>query len=251
MSSPALASAWNPEAGHGEIISAGIQVSADRGIDGFGETVEIERYIKRSTHNYGLVGITDRVALIGALDWQFADLSAGELDVKFSGASRIEGGLQYQLHRSDTRAVALSASVLAGVSPPVALQTLEGRDTRVELRALWGEGVSLMGRKGFVEAQAAGRMTVGGRYSGTRLQLSAGIRPTERLELIVKGRYVRQEPGDIDGFLVGSQTRWETESVAALRVFGQNFLEVGYVETVHAHNAVMERGFKIGSWLKF
>ena len=246
-----MASAWNPDPWHGELITSFVESSATQGVDEFGRTVELELYRKRTSQNYGIAGLTKRIALVGAFDWQDAQIVGPALDVAFRAPSKIEAGLQYQIHRSERRAVALSLSYLDGVELPAALLTLEGRRDRAELRGLWGENYRLLGRDGFIEAQLAGRMEFGGRISGSRAQLSAGIKPWWRTEVIVKGRYARQEDGAIGEFALRGQQRWEAEALAAINVWKDAYLEIGYQGTVAADNAVLERGYKLGMWTKF
>ena len=248
---PAWASAWNPPQWGGELITSFVQADADTGVDEFGRTISLTAYSKRTSQNYGIAGLTDRIALVGAFDWQEAQIISPALNVAFRAPSKIEAGLQYQLHRTDQRAVAVSLSYLDGIDLPASLLTLEGRRSRAEVRALWGENYSLFGRQGFAEAQLAGRMELGGRISGSRAQISAGVKPWRRTELIVKGRYARQEGGAYQGLDLRSQQRWEAEAIAAIRVWRGAFLEIGYQGTVAADNAVLERGFKLGMWNKF
>ena len=248
---PAQASAWNPEPWHGELITSFVETTATRGVDEFGREVELDVYRKRTSQNYGIAGLTKRIALVGAFDWQDAQIVGPSLDVSFRAPSKMEAGLQYQLHRTDRRAVAVSVSYLAGADLPAALLTLEGRRDRVELRGLWGENYRMFGRDGFVEGQLAGRMELGGRISGSRAQLSAGLKPFARTEVILKARYARQESGLFERLELRGQQRWEAEALASLNLWKGAFLEVGYQGTVAADNAVLEHGFKLGTWTKF
>lgn len=247
----AHASAWNPGQWHGELINGYVQTTATEGVDEFGRVVEYDIYRKRTSQNYGIAGLTDRIALVGAFDWQDVQIVGPSLDIVLSEPSKIEAGLQYQLHRNDRRAVAVSASYLEGVELPVALLTLEGREDRVELRGLWGESLRVLGREGYAEAQLAGRLSLGGRYVGTRGQLSAGLKPFRRSEVIGKVRYVRQEDGVLERLDIAGQQRVEVEASAIYNVFKDAFVEVGYVATVATDNAIRESGYKLGMWTKF
>lgn len=247
----AHASAWNPEPWSGEIISGYVQTTADTAVDPFGDAFALDLYSKQTSQTYAIVGVSDRIAVVGAFDYQKARIIAGDLGVGFEGPTKLEAGLQYQLHRDADRAVAVSASYLSGADLPGTLLTLEGRRPRVELRGLWGENYQLLGRDGFVEAQVAGRMELEGRFSGSRAQFSVGIKPFWRTEVIAKTRYVRQEAGTFGGFAIPAQQRWEAEALAAVRVWRQSFLEIGYQSTLAADNAVLEHGFRVGTWTKF
>ena len=251
LAKPAFASAWNPAQWEGELINGFVETTAKESIDEFGRTISLDVYRKRTSQNYGIAGLTDKIALIGAFDWQDAQIVGPGLDVAFSEASKIELGLQYQLHRVENRAIAVSVSYLDGIDLPVALLTLEGRNPRIEMRGLWGESFKAFDRNAFAELQVAGRVETEGRYASTRLQLSVGIDPFRKAKVITKLRYAGLEDGEFERLQIAGQERWEVEASAVYNVFRNAFLEVGYVGTISAENAVKERGFKVGMWTKF
>ena len=147
----AFASAWNPEAGGGEIISGFVQSTADTAIDDFGDDIVLDAFSKSISQNYTTIGLTDKIALVGIFDWQRSQIIAPGVDVSFSKPSAISAGLQYQLSRREGHATAVSVSYLEGIDLPNELLTVEGRESNLEVRGLWGESRPWKGRNVFAE----------------------------------------------------------------------------------------------------
>ncbi len=249
--SAASASAWNPAQWDGELISGYVVSTASEAVDEFGETVALDIYKKQIVQNYGNLGLTDRIALVGAFDWQDTQIIAPGLEAAFSKPSSVSAGLQYQLSRREGHATAISVSYIDGIDLPVQLLTLESRKPSIEARALWGESRSVFSRNAFAELQVAGRMELDGRYASSHAQLTLGMDPTARTKLLAKGRYARVEAGTFERIPIARQERWEVEASAVWRAWRQNYVELGYVGTVSVRNGVRESGYKIGYWTKF
>ena len=245
------ASAWNPEAGQGEVITAFVLSEADEAVDDVGVVVPLDTYQKRISQTFATIGLTDRIAAVGTFDWQDTEIVGDGVDVSFSKPSTLSAGLQYQLSRREGHALAISASYTAGIDLPDALLTVDSRKDAVELRGLWGESRTVMGRNAFAEVQLAARMERGGRYAGTQAQLSVGAEPTDSLLLLAKGRFTQVESGTFEGRAVPEQRRWELDASAVWRVGGTTRIELGYGGVVSARSAVRERGVKIGLWKRF
>lgn len=247
----AYASAWNPDPGHGEIISGYVFASADVAIDDFGARIALDIYNKQIAQTYGNVGLTPRLALVGSFDWQDTQIVGPGLAVSFSKPSSISAGLQYQLSRRDGHATALSISYYEGLDLPTALLTLESREPSVELRGLWGESRTVRARNVFAELQAAARLTTGGDYASTHVQFTLGGEPTDRLMLLAKTRYTDVEPGVFERLAIVRQSRWEAEASVVYRIRKRDYLELGYSSVIDGRSAVLENGWKIGLWTKF
>lgn len=245
------ASAWNPDAWQGEVISGYVLTSADTAIDETGDRVPLQIYTKRILQNYGNLGLTPRIALIGTFDWQDTQIVGQGLDISFSKPSSVSAGLQYQLSRREGHAVAISVSYVDGIDLPSALLTLENRETSVELRGLWGESRSFHGHNVFAEAQLAGQLTLKGDYGSTHAQLTLGGEPTERSMVLLKGRYREFEPGLYERLAIARQRRWEVEASAVYRIRKRDYIEIGYTGIVAGESTVLESGMKIGYWRKF
>lgn len=247
----AQGSAWNPAQGSGEVITGYILSDADTAVSPIGTRVPLTLYNKQIVQTFGNVGLTDQWALIGTFDWQDAQIIGPDVAVGFSEPSAISAGLQYQLHRAPGRAVAVSMSYYDGIDLPPSLLTLENRDNTIEARALWGESRIIGSTNYFMDAQLAGRMNFDGDYANTQAQMTLGMEPTERLMLLAKGRYIDIEPGTFQGVAIPRQIRVESEVSAVFRVWSGNHIEFGYGGVIHARNAVLERGWKIGFWSQF
>ncbi|GLQ20102.1 hypothetical protein GCM10007854_10570 [Algimonas porphyrae] len=251
FASTAQASAWNPEAWHGEIISAQVFLSADSASNEFDQTFRLDQYSKTVTQTFAKLGLTDRLALIGTFDWQDATIVGPGVNVSFSDPSTVSFGLQYQLRRKEGHAVALSASYFAGIDLPPKLLTIENREPVVELRGLWGESRTWGGINLFAEAQMAGRLDLDGGYAGAFSQLTVGADPLDRVKLIGKVRYTDVAGGVFENFPLARQERVEVEGSVVYRLRGRNYVEIGYVSLVTGRNTVSESGLKLGVWTKF
>lgn len=247
----AQASAWNPDPGHGEIISGYVFASADAAIDDFGERIALDIYDKQIVQTYGNIGLTPRLALVGSFDWQDTQIVGPGLAVSFSKPSSISAGLQYQVSRREGHATALSLSYYDGIDLPTALLTLESREPSLELRGLWGESRTVRARNVFAELQAAARLTTGGDYASTHVQFTLGGEPTDRLMLLTKTRYTDVEPGVFERLDIVRQSRWEAEASVVYRIRKREYLELGYSTVIDGRSAVLESGWKIGLWTKF
>lgn len=247
----ANASAWNPAKGSGEIITGYIVSDAQIAVSPIGTHVPLELYRKEIAQSYGNFGLTDRWAVVGSFDWQTAQIIGPDLAVGFSKPSSMSAGLQYQLLRAPGRAVALSLSYYEGIDIPPTLLTLENRTDTVEFRALWGESRIIGATNFFFDAQVAGRMSLDATLENSRADFTLGMEPHERIMLLAKGRYINIEPGSFRGFAIDRQIRVESEVSAVLRLWNGNHIELGYGGVVHARNAVLERGWKLGFWSQF
>lgn len=247
----AEASAWNPDPWGGELISAYQFTSADRATDPQGNAVALDVYEKQIVQTYGNLGLTPRLALIGTFDWQDTQIIGPGLNVTFSKPSSISAGLQYQISRREGHAVAMSLSYVDSIDLPNVLLTLENRNAAAELRGLWGESRTIRGRNVFGEVQLASRMTLGGDYASTHLQLTLGGDPIERLMLLTKARYTDIEPGVYERFDISRQSRFEAEASAVYRFRRNDYIELGYTAVLSGKSAVRERGIKFGFWSKF
>lgn len=247
----AYASAWNPDPWRGEIISGYVYAIASEAKGDFGQRVPLDIYNKKIIQTYGNMGITPRLALIGTFDWQDTQIVGPGLNTQFSKPSSISAGLQYQISRRDGHATALSLSYVDGIDLPNALLTLEGRTPSLELRGLWGESRTVLGRNVFAEIQAAGRMTTGGDFASSHLQLTIGGEPLARVIFLAKTRYTDNEPGVFERFNIARQSRWEVETSAVYQLWARDYLEVGYTRVLGGRSAVLESGWKIGVWRKF
>lgn len=247
----ASASAWNPGPWQGEIISSYVYNDADRFTDRDGETQPLPLYSKHISQTYATLGLTDKVALIGTLDFQDTRIGRPGFDLSYSGVSTLTAGLQYQLTRRDGHATAVSVSYIDAVELPPQLLTLDGREPNVEVRGSWGESRTFRGRNVFGEVQLAGRYRTAGEFGGVQSQLTVGGDPTSRTLVLAKLRYTMIAAGEYEGFDLSRQTSWQSEISGVYRWRERDWIELGYVATLAGENALLETGWKIGFWRKF
>lgn len=247
----AFASAWNPEKGKGEIITGFVYAKADEAISPAGDRVDLSLYRKTISQTYANLGLTDRIALVGTFDLQDTQIIGPDVAISFFKPSTISAGLQYQLSRREGHAVSLSLSYVDGIDLPAQLLTIENREPAIELRGLWGESRSILGRNMFAEVQLAGRAYLDGQYASAHSQITLGVEPTDRIMLLTKGRLTHIGSGTFQGFPLSNQTRWESESSIVYRFRNSDYIEFGYTTILGGENTVLESGLKLGFWKKF
>lgn len=251
VSQSASGSAWNPDKGHGEIITGFVYADADQAIGVSGDRFDLQIYHKNISQTYANLGLTEKIALIGTMDWQDTQIVGPGIAVSFFEPSTISGGLQYQISRKEGHAVSVSLSYVDGIDLPIELLTIENREPAIELRGLWGESRTVLGSNVFAEVQLAGRTYLNGDYASAHSQITLGWEPRDRIMFLTKGRLTNIASGTFSGFPLDSQTRWETESSAVYRFRKNDYVEIGYTAIVGGRNTVLESGIKLGFWKKF
>lgn len=249
--SEAAGSAWNPEPGHGELISGLVMIEASRATDDRGDTFDLDIYNKKMAQSFGIVGLTPKLAFLGTLDWQETQIAQPGLSIAYSEASSITAGFQYQTSLRPGHATAISVSYVHGIDFPDALITVENRRSNLEVRGLWGESRTWRGRSVFAEAQLAGRLRFNGLYDSVHAQLTVGRELSDRLSLLGKGRFSDIGPGTLDDFDVSAQNRWEAELSGIYRLRKNDFIELSYSTVLTGRNTVLENEWKLGFWSKF
>ena len=242
---PAVAQAWNPSDGRGQVIVKFEDMRADRGFDPDGDLAALPAE-RRDTgvSVFADYGLTDRFAVRFKGEWQ----SGEDAFVDYEGRGPLEIGVAWQVWRDDRTAVSLYGGVADGGDGRNAGYAAPGQGDRDwEIRASVGRSFG-GGRGGdwlpvgtFVELQLARRMRQG-LPDETRLDATAGAHLDEDWMLLAQAYGGQADSGT---------PRWLSVETSLVRAFGDWSLQAGWRQAVHGRETPAASGPVIAVWRRF
>ncbi|MGF1462731.1 MAG: hypothetical protein ACFB2Z_06155 [Maricaulaceae bacterium] len=247
----AHAGAWPLEPGVGQVIVTTLMSRADVAFDEDGARTEPTDFFKAERGVFAEFGLTPRLTLIGQTSLQIVQIQdlSGFTDTGFgNGAS--EFGAGYLLAgRGGGVAAVQGAAIVPGrvenvIDSPLGQGVLDG-----EARALFGRGVSLFGRHGFVDLQGAYRFRSGAPPDEARFDATLGADVHPRLQVLAQGfllaSVTEPGPGRREVFSFKGQLG------AVLRLSQTYHVQVGVGRTLSGRNVVAETATLLSVWRRF
>ena len=237
---PARAGAWPMGAGEGLAILKYEGQKADTGFDPDGAEVSIDPRRDETLSLYGEYGLTDRLTL----QTKAAVTRGHDNFVDYEGRGPIEVGLRYALLHTDRSAVSLYLGATKdGVGRNAGYAAPGQGDTDLEARLLAGTSRRWRNVQGFAELQAA-RLKRSGLADETRIDATAGLRPTPRWLLMVQAYTGRADSRPV-------QSSWRKREVSVTHDLGAWSLQAGWRQTLSGRETPSDHGPVLAVWRRF
>jgi hypothetical protein len=245
----ASAGAWLQPEGRGQVIfNPSVMVAGSR-FDRTGRPWRTDRFVKQDNITLIEYGLRSNLTLLLNLTSR-GEAYPIEGAVQRVYTSRLGGGTRLALWRGDNIVFSAQISVGSGLerSMPV-LDRRFGVRHEADARLLAGFGFTLGQWPAFVEAQLGYRWRSGRFADEARLDLSFGVKPADRLQILlqafntvaVEGQgYPRERPRQHKLQLSALFDMTETWSVQA-----------GFFTSVAGRQSLREQGILLGLWRKF
>jgi hypothetical protein len=237
---PAWAGAWPMKDGEGLAILKYEGQKADTGLDPDGVEVAIDPRRDETLSLYSEYGLTDRLTLQSKVA-----LTRGHDNfVDYEGRGPIELGLRYALLHTDRSAVSLYLGATKdGVGRNAGYAAPGQGDTDLEARLLVGTSRQWRKAQGFAEVQVA-RLKRSGLADETRVDVTAGLRPTPRWLLMVQAYTGQAESEPV-------QSRWRKREVSVTHDLGAWSFQAGWRRTVSGRETPVDQGPVLAVWRRF
>jgi len=213
---------------------------ANTGYDPGGTEVAIDPRHDETLSVYSEYGLTDRLTLQTK-----AALTRGHDNfVDYEGRGPIELGVRYAFVHTDWSAVSLYLGATKdGVGRNAGYAAPGQGDTDLEVRILAGTSRQWRGAQGFAEIQVA-RLKRRGLADETRIDATAGIRPTPRWLLMVQAYTGRAESEPV-------QSQWTKLEGSITRDLGPWSLQAGWRQTLSGREMPVDHGPVLAVWRRF
>lgn len=249
LSAPAVhAGAWTLPEGGTEIIANTTFSQAASNFDHRGEASGPVYFQKLLVTLHGEYGWNDWLTLILEPAYAHARLSGPGRKAELANDSGILGGARVRLLRENgILAVQVTAKSAGAFDMPVSAGGSPGR--QIELRFLYGTNFTLLGLDGFFDAEIAQRWIDGPRADEVPIDLTFGLRISKRNRVLVQSFNIVAEGNANPPFTYYRSHKLSLSLVTDLRP-GLS-LESGAYFSPAGQNALVERGFSIGLWVRF
>jgi len=246
---PALAGAWTPEAGHGEIIVTTLFDQANVSFDQAGRFAATPKYRSWQASLYLDYGLTDWLAATIKPSLQSATLGAPD-NQKFSGFGDSEIGVRGRVWKSDSAVISLQALArLPGSAGPAAPSLNGSRNADFDLRLLGGKNIAIAALPGFVDLSFGFRARGGKAPNEGRADLSLGLYLWPKLMLLAQNFNVVSTPSTDPSHKRWAQAKGQLSLVYALNPDWR--AQIGGFATLAGENAYREYGALLALWRRF
>lgn len=248
LPAPAWASAWTQPQGQGQIIVTGVYSNSTRGYDSDGNTIDIGDYEKVEAYVLAEYGLTDELTLI--VNPSFRHVGIEGPGGNTTGLGYTEIGARYRIAEGNGWVVSLQGTArIPGTKRRDSLAQVGNTDAEYDLRALVGHGFRLGGMDAFMDIQGSYRLRDGDPPNEYRADITFGIRPAERVQLIAQS-FNTISDGAGEG--VFPSYRYHNAQLSVVYDLDERLsLQLGGIATLGGENALRERGVIAGLWYRF
>jgi hypothetical protein len=240
LGSSAWAGAWPMKDGEGLAILKYEGQKADTGLGPDGVEVAIDPRHDETLSLYTEYGLTDRLTL----QTKVALTRGHDNFVDYEGRGPIDLGLRYALLHTDRSAVSLYLGATKdGVGRNAGYAAPGQGDTDLEARLLAGTSRQWRKAQGFAEVQVA-RLKRSGLADETRVDVTAGLRPTPRWLLMVQAYTGQAESEPV-------QSRWRKREISVTHDLGAWSLQAGWRRTLSGRETPVDHGPVLAVWRRF
>jgi hypothetical protein len=246
---PAGAGAWNPDAGHGEIIVTTLFDQANASFDQVGRFTPTPLYRSLQAQVFVDYGVTDWLAALLKPSLQSSTLGPPD-NQRFTGLGDSEIGAQARVWRDDSAALAVQASVRAPAMGGATNGWLAGtRQPEYDFRLLLGKNLVVGALPGFIEIQAGYRLCAGPAPNQERFDLTFGLYATPRLLLLAQSFNIVSAASNNPEYPQWAQSKLQFSLVYSL---GEDWrAQAGAYTTLAGQNAYRENGVLVALWRRF
>lgn len=245
---PAFASAWTQEQGHGQAILTGFHSNSDKGYDSNGDSFDIADYRKTEAYLLLEYGVTDDLTLMLTPSFRHVGIEGSGDDT--TGLGYTEFGARYGLVQDGPFVASVQGSIrIPGKKRADSLAQVGSTDTEYDLRALAGTSFKAGGMDGFVDLQGAYRLRDGDPPNEFHADISVGIRPAPKVQLIAQ---LFNTWSDGSGRGVFPSYRYHNAHLSGVFDIDDKWsVQAGVMGTLGGENALRERGLILGLWRRF
>lgn len=250
-SGAAVAGAWTMDEGHGQAI---LQAGAYQSSSEFGPSSDL--YASRP---YSKVEVT-LVIEYGATDWltliaapQFLSVSLGEpAPSSYAGLGYSDVGARVRLLAGNDWVVSAQAvGRFPGTGNSQSAAAVGYEDPEVDLRLLAGYAFTLFGKAAFLDLEAAQRLRFGPPPDELHVDLTLGVRVSERWQVLAQSFNVVSEGAGEGPYFGDSYEYYKLQLGAAYDWSAALTLQMAVVGTWFARNAPQENGVVLGALYRF
>lgn len=239
----ARAGAWTQERGHGLVITTFTSSRADDAYDGSGARVGPRDFKKDELKTYAEYGLIRGVTLILAPSAQIVSDDASGVTRKERGLADVDLALRLRLFARGRRVISIEPHViLPGTVANKGNALLASGKTDFELRVLYGLSGQFLHKPVFFNAEAAFRSRSGAFANEWRGDLSAGIEPLPRWQIIAKTSSIVSTGG------------FSLHKAGASLVYALSkklSLEASMTRAIAGRDVVREKAYVAGVWVRF
>jgi protein XagA len=244
----ALAGAWTPDEGHGEIIVATFFDQASDAYDQTGRLVPTPLYRSLQANVYVAYGVTDWLTAIVRPGVQSSSLAA-PADQHYTGLGDSEIAAQARVWRDDSTVVSVLAGARAPTNGGAANSWLQGPDRpEYDFRLLLGRNFSFYGLAGFADLSAGLRLVSGAPNEG-HFDATLGLYVTPELLVLAQGFNTISGASNNPNTPQWAQAKGQLSLV--YRVNADWRAQAGGFVTLAGRNAYRENGVLMGLWRNF
>lgn len=238
-----LAGAWTQERGKGQVITT---VTISRATDAFDRSDapgESRDFRKDEIKNFVEYGLLTGVTLLFAPTAQIVSDEAAGTTRKAKGLADTDLGVRLRLFTRGSQVFSLEPHViLPGTLDNEENVLIASGKTDYEIRALYGLGGRILKMPCFLNAESAYRHRGGVFPDEVRIDLSAGITPTARWQIITK-----------ESSLLSTE-RFSLHKIGGSAVYHLSqrlSLEAGLMRAIAGREVVRENVYQMGIWVRF
>jgi hypothetical protein len=239
----AFAGAWTQEPGKGQVITTITLSRADDAYDSSGARTSPRHFRKKELKSLVEYGLLKGVTLVLAPSAEMVSDDASGTTVKTRGLASTDLALRLRLFTRGNQVISVEPHVLfPGTIANETNALLSSGKTEFELRALYGMSGQALNKPYFINAEAAYRFRSSVFADEWRADLSIGISPLQRWQIIAK-------TSSIVSTEVFSLHKAGASIVYALSK--RISLEAGMMRAIAGQDVVRENAYVAGVWVRF
>lgn len=246
----AHAGAWPAKPACGQIISTTLIVRADKGFDEDRALTQTVSYAKEENSVFWEHGITDKLTLSVSTRLQAVDIHSSAQDDDYKGIGLSEFSLRHVVVQKKNTVYAVQGALLLKNKGEIIADADFGLgENQYDFRALVGHSFKWRKNYGFLEAQSGVRFRGTGGESEYHLDLAAGYRPHQHVQVIAQSFYVKGRAAN------GVEAR-KTERLKGQMslVYDRNHktsYQIGVYKTLLGRNIIQEKAVFVGVWQRY
>lgn len=243
----ARAGAWTRPEGEIELIAGVTYSRAVFGFDHAGRAGAPLRYEKLLAQFHAEYGWNDWLTFIVAPEYAHARLVAPRRTPELANDAAVEGGVRVRLLKDfGTLSAQLTGKSAGAFDMTVSADGAPGR--QLELRLLYGTNFTLFGQPGFFDAEVAQRWIAGPRADEVPIDLTLGLRVTERTRVLVQSFNIIAQGNASPPYSFYRSHKLALSVVTDIRP-GLCLQSGGYVVPA-GQNALAEQGVIVNLWVR-
>ena len=244
---PALAQAWTREKGETRVIESLLYTTSKRGFDDSGRTVDIQNYDRLELYVLAEHGVTDDLTLLVTPSLRHVKI---ENSSESTGLGFVDVGARYRVGRTDRLTFAVQGLVrIPGQRDGTIPAQIGSTNTEFDVRGQMGASLGTGGS--FAILEGGYRHRTGAPPDEVRIDATVGVRAAPRV-LLIANSFNTISTGRGRGDVFNRRYRYHNAFLsAAYEVSPRVTLQLGATGTVAGRNALRERGFFAGAWLRF